>query len=177
MKTDMARIAVGLALQGRWAEAAELNRRIVERTPEDVRARNRLARALEALGRTAEARHAYAGALARDSHDRIAARGLERLAHEPPSPGRRSDALDYGRLEPRAEALPRFRDEQESDEEDETDEPERAFAERVALTWELAEEARLEELEGAPGPDLLEEEAEQRERDRALAVEEETDRR
>jgi tetratricopeptide (TPR) repeat protein len=178
MKTDVAGIAVELALHGRWAEAADLNRRIVEQTPDDVRARNRLARALEALGRAADARHAYAAALARDPHDRIAASGLARLVSAPASTGHPSRALDYGRLESRVDEPPEVRDEcLEPYQEYETEEPERAVAERVTLAAELVEEARLEELDGAPGPQVLEDEAEQRERDRALAAEEETDRR
>jgi tetratricopeptide (TPR) repeat protein len=178
MKTDVAEVAVELALHGRWAEAADLNRRIVERTPDDVRARNRLARALEALGRTADARHAYAAALARDPHDRIAAGGLARLAGGPPSTGHQSRPLDYGRLERRVDEPPEVQYEcLEPYEEYETEEPERAVAERIELAAELAQEARLEHLEGAPGLEALQEEAEQRRRDRALAAEEEIDRR
>ena len=182
-------IAVELALRGRWSEAADLNRRIVELAADDVRARNRLARALEALGRIAEAQEAYSAALAVDPHDRIAARGLARLsagsgaaappavpqAETPPHPQR---PIDYGRLEPRVEEPPELQDEYlEPYEEYETDEPDRATAERVELAGELLDEARLEELEGAFSPDQLEEEARQEERDLALAAEEESDRR
>jgi len=38
-----------LALEGRWAEAAEVNRRILELAPRDVAAHNRLGRALASL--------------------------------------------------------------------------------------------------------------------------------
>ena len=182
-------IAVELALHGRWSEAADLNRRIIELVPDDVRARNRLARALEALGRIAEAQEAYAAALGLDPHDRIAGRGLARLsagsgaaaasavpqAETPPLPRR---PIDYGRLEPRVEEPPEIQDEYlEPYEEYETDEPERATAERVELAGELLDEARLEELEGAFSPDQFEEEARQEERDLALAAEEESDQR
>lgn len=100
-------------------------------------------------------------------------RARARLAGAPPSTGHPPRALDYGRLEPRVDEPREVQDEcLEAYEEYETEEPERAVAERVTLAAELAEEARLEELDGAPGPQVLEEEAEQRDRDRALAAEE-----
>jgi tetratricopeptide (TPR) repeat protein len=181
--------AVELAMQGRWSEAADLNRRIVGQAADDVGGHNRLGRALEALGRSAEAREAYSAALAIDAHNPIAARGLGRLAavsQAAPSaaatsagsvrtPGRH---IDYGRLETRVEEPTGLQDEYlEPYEEYETEGPEGAIAERIELAGELLDEARLEELEGAVSPDLLEEESQQEERDRALAAEEESDER
>lgn len=186
-RSRLARVAVELATQGRWREAAGLNRRIIEQAVDDVRGYNRLGRALEALGRTAEAREAYSAALAIDPRNPIAARSLNRLAVQAvPSaaaqvadsaPGQRRH-VDYGRLETRVEEPPELQEEYLAPyEEYETEEPQPAIAERIELAGELLEEARLEELEGAVGPDLLEEEWQQEERDRALAAEEERDER
>lgn len=180
--------AVEFALQARWSEAADLNRRIIERAGNDVRAHNRLGRALEALGRAGQAREAYATALAIDPRDRIAARGLARLAAASgvaPPVGRPARFVrrpggitDYGRLETPVEEPPELQEGYlEPYEEYELEEPERATAERVELAGELLDEARLEELEGAADPELFEESRRQEERDRALAAEEESDER
>jgi hypothetical protein len=59
----------------------------------------------------------------------------------------------------------------------EVEEPQRAVVERIKLKGELLDEARWEELEGALSPNLLEDEWQQEERDRALAAEEESDER
>jgi len=51
--------AVNLAMQSRWAEAAELNRQLIETYPKDVEAHNRLAKSLMELSRLDEAREMY----------------------------------------------------------------------------------------------------------------------
>jgi len=68
-----------LALEGRWAEAVEVNRRIVELAPRDVAAHNRLGRALAELGQSAEAKQAYERALELDPSNQIAQRNVHRL--------------------------------------------------------------------------------------------------
>jgi hypothetical protein len=68
-----------MALQGRWAEALQLNQVIVETFPTDVDAYNRLGKALTELGRYGEARHAYMQALEIDSLNSIARKNLSRL--------------------------------------------------------------------------------------------------
>ncbi len=72
--------AIQLALQGRWDEAADLNRTIIEAFPTDVDAYNRLGKALTELGRYGEARHAYQKALEIDGLNTIARKNLSRLS-------------------------------------------------------------------------------------------------
>jgi len=72
--------AIQLALQGRWLEAAQLNRDIVETFPNDVDAFNRLGKAMTELGRYGDAKGAYEKALAIDPLNSIARKNLTRLA-------------------------------------------------------------------------------------------------
>jgi hypothetical protein len=72
--------AIQLALQGRWTEAADLNREIVEHFPNDEDAYNRLGKALTELGRYGEARDAYMKALEINPLNSIARKNLDRLA-------------------------------------------------------------------------------------------------
>lgn len=67
------------ALAGHWDEAITLNLRIIERSPRDAEAHNRLGRALLALGRYSEATDAYSDALRADPANLIARRNLQRL--------------------------------------------------------------------------------------------------
>jgi len=80
VKKQQTEVAIQLALQGRWDEAANLNRSIIEIFPTDVDAYNRLGKALTELGRYAEAREAYSKALGIDSLNSIASKNLSRLA-------------------------------------------------------------------------------------------------
>ena len=80
VKKQQADIAIQLALQGRWAEAAQLNRAIIESFPTDVDAFNRLGKAMTELGRYGEAREAYMKALEFDALNTIARKNLARLA-------------------------------------------------------------------------------------------------
>lgn len=80
VKKQQAELAIQLALQGRWADAAQVNRAIVESFPTDVDAFNRLGKAMTELGRYAEAREAYMTALETDSLNSIARKNLARLA-------------------------------------------------------------------------------------------------
>lgn len=94
MKENYADEAIKLAMQGRWEEAVELNRRIIELAPEDIGAYNRLGKALTELGRYAEAREAYSKVLELDPNNSIARKNLERISHleregEPVPGGRR----------------------------------------------------------------------------------------
>jgi tetratricopeptide (TPR) repeat protein len=69
--------AIKLAMQGRWEEAAAVNRAILEMTNNrDGDAYNRLGRALMALGRNREARDAYGQALKLDPANQIARKNL-----------------------------------------------------------------------------------------------------
>ena len=80
VKKQQTDLAIQLALQGRWDEAARLNRSIIDIFPTDVDAFNRLGKALTELGRYAEARDAYSKALEIDALNSIARKNLSRLA-------------------------------------------------------------------------------------------------
>jgi tetratricopeptide (TPR) repeat protein len=71
--------AVSLAMASNWAEAAELNRQIIETSPKDVEAHNRLGKALIELGKFDEAREAYNHTLRLDPTNTIAQKNLQRL--------------------------------------------------------------------------------------------------
>lgn len=68
-----------LAVAGKWDEAVALNRQILEHSPRDVDAYNRLGKAYSELGQIAEALEAYRTALSLDPGNMIARRNLERL--------------------------------------------------------------------------------------------------
>jgi tetratricopeptide (TPR) repeat protein len=78
MKRQLAEQAIQAASRAEWAEAAELNRRLLELGPE-AEAENRLAKALWELGELGEAREHYQTALALDPTNRIAERNIDRL--------------------------------------------------------------------------------------------------
>lgn len=79
IKRIRAEKAIQLAMQNRWAEAAEINRQIIELFPDDVDSQNRLGKALMEMGRYREAREAYTEASRLDPTNTIAARNLQRL--------------------------------------------------------------------------------------------------
>lgn len=68
-----------LATNGSWEEAAALNREILEATPNDVAAYNRLGKALSELGQYGEAYASYSKAVELDPINQIARRNLQRL--------------------------------------------------------------------------------------------------
>jgi len=78
VKRQLVDQAIAHASAGRWAEAVEANRKILEMDP-DAEAENRLAKALWELGELGEAREHYQTALALDPTNRIAERNIERL--------------------------------------------------------------------------------------------------
>lgn len=77
---QLAQQAIALAMQSRWQDAIETNRRIVELSPDDAEAYNRLGKAYTETGQIAEAREAYESALRADAANLIAQRNLERLS-------------------------------------------------------------------------------------------------
>lgn len=79
-KRQHAEQAIQLALKGRWAEAAQLNRDIVATFPNDVDAFNRLGKSLTELGSYTEAKESYEKALKIDPLNTIARKNLTRLA-------------------------------------------------------------------------------------------------
>ncbi|MFQ5472562.1 MAG: tetratricopeptide repeat protein, partial [Dehalococcoidia bacterium] len=78
-KRQQAELAIRAALEGRWADAAQLNQTIVEAFPTDVDALNRFGKALTELGKYDEARGAYMKSLELDSLNSIARKNLSRL--------------------------------------------------------------------------------------------------
>jgi hypothetical protein len=89
-KKQQADAAIQMALQGRWQDAAELNRSILESFPGDVDAYNRLGKAMTELGKYEDARQAYMRAIEIDPINSIAQKNLSRLAtlgkKAPPKP-------------------------------------------------------------------------------------------
>jgi tetratricopeptide (TPR) repeat protein len=79
-KKSQAEAAIQMALQGRWDDAVQLNRAILESFPTDVDACNRLGKALTELGRYGEARDAYMKAIEIDPLNTIAQKNMNRLA-------------------------------------------------------------------------------------------------
>jgi tetratricopeptide (TPR) repeat protein len=73
--------AIALALEGRWREAVEANKGILETFSNDVDTLNRLGRAHIELGEYEEARTAYTRARELDPYNSIAEKNLRRLAH------------------------------------------------------------------------------------------------
>ncbi len=78
VKRQLAEQAIAQAAGGKWTEAVEVNRKILEMGP-DAEAENRLAKALWETGELGEAREHYQTALALDPTNRIAERNIERL--------------------------------------------------------------------------------------------------
>lgn len=68
-----------LAMNGEWEAAVTLNQEVLEGTPNDVTALNRLGKALSELGRYGEAYTAYNQSLELDPANQIARRNLQRL--------------------------------------------------------------------------------------------------
>ena len=81
LKKQLSEHAVALAMQGRWQEAIEVNKSIVENFSQEVNAYNRLGRAYMELGDYALAREAYGRALEVDPFSAIAKKNLQRLSY------------------------------------------------------------------------------------------------
>jgi Tetratricopeptide repeat len=79
-RRHLAQQGITLAVQSRWEEAATANEQIVQLTPDDAEAYNRLGKAYTELGRISDARSAYETALRSDPANLIAQRNLERLS-------------------------------------------------------------------------------------------------
>lgn len=73
------RNAIELATKGRWADALEVNRQILDMDPSDCGAWNRMGKALIQLGRYSGAREAFAETLKLDGANSIARKNLEKL--------------------------------------------------------------------------------------------------
>lgn len=71
--------AIQTALTGNWQAAVDLNKKILEETPEDIETLNRLAFALAILGKIRDAKTIYQKVLKLDTQNPIAIRNLKRL--------------------------------------------------------------------------------------------------
>ena len=81
LKRQNSKLAIALAMQGRWREAVAINMDIIGSFPNDVDAHNRLGKAYMELGEYAQAREAYHRAIELDPLNAIAQKNLRRLAH------------------------------------------------------------------------------------------------
>lgn len=73
--------AIALAMQNRWSEAADVNRKIIELYPNDADAYNRLGKALMEMGSYRDALTTYQRAIELDPNNIIAKKNVERLVH------------------------------------------------------------------------------------------------
>lgn len=99
-RRQSSKYAVTLAMEGKWKEAIEVNKSLIENSPNDVDSYNRLGRAHMELGEYTQARQAYEKALELDSYNSIAKRNLQRLSLLGES-GTSSEA-SYQRVDPQS---------------------------------------------------------------------------
>lgn len=78
MDTTLAQRAINLALDGRWEEGIKANKEILEVTPDDIDALNRLARCYSELGKIAEAKKTAQKVLKIDPVNSIAQKCLDK---------------------------------------------------------------------------------------------------
>ena len=78
-KRQRAELAISLAMQNRWENAATTNESILALFPDDVEALNRLGRALMELGRYDDAQGAYSRTLSIEPTNAIAQKNVVRL--------------------------------------------------------------------------------------------------
>lgn len=74
--------AIRAALQGDWEAAVEFNLEIIENSPQNIGALNRLGRAYTELGQKEAAKDAYEQVLKIDKYDTIATKNLKLLPHQ-----------------------------------------------------------------------------------------------
>ena len=99
---EQSRTAVRLAMEGEWAEAARLNREILEAAPDNVEAMNRLGKALTELGEFGAALDAFRRALVFSPDNPIAVKNVDRLMAEAENASARRSGNGNGRtLKPR----------------------------------------------------------------------------
>ena len=93
--------AIAAAIAGDWKRAASENRALLDESPRDVEAANRLGKALTELGQKKQAIEAYRTALAIDSANPIARKNLTRLedtkAPAKAAVSRRADSTDVAK--------------------------------------------------------------------------------
>ena len=99
LKRQLAEQAVAHAAAGKWTDAADTNRRLLE-LGADAEAENRLAKALWEQGELGAAREHYQAALALDPTNRIAERNIDRLKTLLVAAGERTVAAQAGSKAP-----------------------------------------------------------------------------
>jgi tetratricopeptide (TPR) repeat protein len=99
LKRLLSKQAITLAMEGRWREALEANRSLIESFPDDVESYNRLGRAYMELGEYSQAKEAYGRAIELDPYNTIAEKNLRRLVHLGKVKTGRGDVA--GRVHPR----------------------------------------------------------------------------
>ena len=72
--------AINAALESNWEKALELNKRLLEKYPNDIGAMNRLAKALSETGALVEAKKIYKKILELDPYNQIAEKNLNRIS-------------------------------------------------------------------------------------------------
>ena len=92
---ELSKEAISLALEGEWEKAAELNRIILDVTPDDVEAMNRLGKAWMELGQYGQAKTVLERVIKAAPYNNIAKKNLARVAQleaepQPAKQGRRS---------------------------------------------------------------------------------------
>src|SRR5688572_3470086 len=101
--------AIALAMQSRWSEAADINRKIIELYPNDADAYNRLGKALMEMARYRDALATYRRAIELDPNNMIAKKNVERLVHladrEPIEPSATPTQIDVAPQERDGERL------------------------------------------------------------------------
>lgn len=80
-RKQLVEVARRAALEGQWDEAISINHELLERTPRDANAQNRLGRAYLQTRDYTTAYEAYSSALRIDPANMIARRNLQRLEH------------------------------------------------------------------------------------------------
>ena len=86
---ERSREAIDLAMRGEWAEAAQINRAILDLSPTNVEAMNRLGKALVELGQSEQARDVFLSALVLHPSNPIALKNVARLRAEAEGQGSR----------------------------------------------------------------------------------------
>ncbi len=95
---NLAQKAIAAATSGNWQEAIETNLEILEKSPEDIDALNRLAKAYAELGKTSKAISIAKKALKINPFDRIASKNLEKWKKAKTgqaSPGKQASADSF----------------------------------------------------------------------------------
>jgi tetratricopeptide (TPR) repeat protein len=80
LKRQTSKLAIALAMEGKWQESIESNLNIISHFPNDVDAHNRLGKGYMEMGQYAKAKEAYEKALQLDQYNTIAKKNLQRIA-------------------------------------------------------------------------------------------------